>query len=146
MVGYDRHPEGESSELVFRYTVRLPPEHWFHPTPGAGRYWFRVTAVYLQPSLEVPYLWGWTTGSQKSGSPALIDYGFRRAEPSVMYQANEPSAVQHFAQTFAWPPLLCREPRMGSFRRLYTQAMTASFDVLSSDSLPEATPQWVSSR
>jgi hypothetical protein len=62
LVGYDKHPEdGEPSEPrepVFRYSVRLPEEAWFHQDGDEERvYWLSVLAVYREAP---PYPWSWT--------------------------------------------------------------------------------------
>jgi len=76
LVGYDRNPDGESNEPVFRYSVRLPEEAWFRQDTPENIYWFSVVAVFRESSGEIPYDWGWTHRSHTFGSPALsIDSG-----------------------------------------------------------------------
>jgi len=60
LVGFDKHPEGEPNEPVFRYSVRLPEENWFQQDTPEQPYWFSVVAIYKEPVDSVPYRWGWT--------------------------------------------------------------------------------------
>ena len=57
-VGYDKYPHGEPNEPVFRYSVRLPEDKWFHQPDFNEVFWLSVQAVYdtHQPN----YKWGWT--------------------------------------------------------------------------------------
>jgi hypothetical protein len=71
LVGYDRNPEGEFGEPVFRYSVRLPEDAWFRPELPESIYWFGVAAVFSGPVDEVPYQWGWTNHPHIFGSAAL---------------------------------------------------------------------------
>jgi hypothetical protein len=71
MVGYDRNPEGEPNEPIFRYSVRLPEEAWFRQEKSEQLYWFSIVAVYRTSTGEIPYEWGWTNHSHMFGSPAL---------------------------------------------------------------------------
>jgi hypothetical protein len=58
LVGYDKHPHGEPNEPVFRYSVRLPEEMWFHQPNYSGVFWLGVQAIY---DFNMPnYDWGWT--------------------------------------------------------------------------------------
>jgi len=65
LVGFDKHPEDTepgvpfAREPVFRYSVRLPRERWFHQKEEEAIYWFSVVAVYKEGT-EIPYRWGWT--------------------------------------------------------------------------------------
>jgi hypothetical protein len=58
LVGYDKLPHGEPNEPVFRYSVRLPEENWFHQPDYNEVFWLSVQATYdtYQPN----YPWGWT--------------------------------------------------------------------------------------
>jgi hypothetical protein len=58
LVGYDKHPHGEPNEPVFRYSVRLPEEDWFHQPDYNGIFWLSVQAVY--DANQPKYPWGWT--------------------------------------------------------------------------------------
>ncbi|MHC4867623.1 MAG: DUF7901 domain-containing protein [Planctomycetota bacterium] len=58
LVGYDKHPHGVRIEPVFRYSVKLPNEAWFHQDQDYGIYWLSVVAVYKQTLPNI--LWGWT--------------------------------------------------------------------------------------
>jgi len=60
LVGFDKHPEGEPNEPVFRYSVRLPEDNWFQQDTPEQSYWFSVVAIYKEPADNVPYQWGWT--------------------------------------------------------------------------------------
>jgi hypothetical protein len=62
LVGYDKHPEQTPpitrTEPVFRYSVRLPENKWFHQPDYNAVFWLSIQAVY---DLNQPnYLWGWT--------------------------------------------------------------------------------------
>jgi hypothetical protein len=58
MVGYDKYPHGEPNEPVFRYSVRLPEDKWFHQPDFNEVFWLSVQAVY---DTNLPnYQWGWT--------------------------------------------------------------------------------------
>jgi len=70
-VGFDRHPEGDPNEAVYRYSVRLNREDWFVPSQDFERLWFQVTAVYKEALDPAPVLWGWTTRAHAFDSPAL---------------------------------------------------------------------------
>lgn len=75
LAGYDRHPEGEPNEPVFRYSVRLPEDSWFRQSAADGAYWFSVTAVYTDPLPMILHPWGWTNHAHGAGAGAVaIDY------------------------------------------------------------------------
>jgi len=65
LVGFDKHPEdvvpGQpyGREPVFRYSVRLPKDAWFHQEEENGVYWFSAVAVYKEGA-DPTYMWGWT--------------------------------------------------------------------------------------
>jgi hypothetical protein len=63
LVGFDKHPEQPGTtkgrEPVFRYSVTLPVDQWFHQKDGVNVYWFSVVAVYNGRTAP-PYPWGWT--------------------------------------------------------------------------------------
>lgn len=63
LVGFDKHPElpatAKGREPVFRYSVTLPVDQWFHQKEGVNVYWFSVVAVYNGRTAP-PYPWGWT--------------------------------------------------------------------------------------
>jgi hypothetical protein len=71
LVGYDRNPEGEPNEPVFRYSVRLPEEIWFRQEGPENIYWLSVIAVYRESVGEIPYSWGWTSHSHLFGSAGM---------------------------------------------------------------------------
>jgi hypothetical protein len=58
LVGYDKHPHGGTNEPVFRYSVRLPEDMWFHQPDYNEVFWLSIQAIYdvNQPN----YTWGWT--------------------------------------------------------------------------------------
>jgi hypothetical protein len=60
LVGFDKHPQGEPNEPVFRYSVRLPKGNWFWQEDLEQKYWFSVVAVYKVPANVLAYRWGWT--------------------------------------------------------------------------------------
>ncbi len=71
LVGFDRHPQGDPNEAVFRYTVFLPEDAWFQPSDANAIYWLNVVAVYRDQMLEaIAQPWGWTNRSHAFGSPA----------------------------------------------------------------------------
>jgi len=75
LVGYDKEPEGEPNEPVFRYSVRLPEENWFRQEVPGTLYWFSVTAVYTDPLPRIVHPWGWTSHRHMFESAGLfIDY------------------------------------------------------------------------
>ena len=78
LVGYDKNPEGEPNEPVFRYSVRLPEDAWFLPASPGTRYWFSVVPVFLETGEDRPYDWGWANHPQVSDSGTLLlDYRLR---------------------------------------------------------------------
>jgi hypothetical protein len=72
LVGYDKHPEGEPNEPVFRYSVRLPEDKWFHQ-PGYNEvFWLGVQAIY---DFNMPnYVWGWTNHKHVFNDDAVSGY------------------------------------------------------------------------
>ncbi len=92
LVGYDRHPEGEPNEPVFRYSVRLPQDSWFRQSSADGAHWFSVTAVYTDPLPMILHPWGWTSHRHVFGSPAVVGEGDLQAT----WQWQEPDSA-------AWP-------------------------------------------
>ncbi|MBN1505443.1 MAG: cadherin-like domain-containing protein [Sedimentisphaerales bacterium] len=81
LVGYDRNPEGEPNEPVFRYSVRLPEVNWFRQDTPGTTYWLSVAAVYTDPLPQIVYPWGWTNHPIVSEmGAAFIDYR-ARAKP-----------------------------------------------------------------
>jgi hypothetical protein len=71
LVGYDRNPEGEPNEPVFRYSVKLPEEAWFRQEGPENIYWFSAIAVYRETAGEIPYSWGWVSHRQLFGSSGM---------------------------------------------------------------------------
>lgn len=72
LVGYDKHPYGEPNEPVFRYSVRLPEEEWFHQPDYNGVFWLSVQAIY---DFNVPnYDWGWTNHKHVFNDNAVSGY------------------------------------------------------------------------
>jgi hypothetical protein len=68
LVGYDKNPSSAPSEPVFRYSVRLPEEHWFRQPDYNQVFWFSVVAVYG----GIPnYNWGWTNHKHKFNDDAV---------------------------------------------------------------------------
>lgn len=63
LVGYDGSPQDmgheTDAEAVYRYSVQIPEESWFHQPGDKQVYWFSVVAVY-EDLTTVPYQWGWT--------------------------------------------------------------------------------------
>jgi hypothetical protein len=91
MVGYDGNPQRDDpKEPVYRYSVTLPPDQWFRPTPGQT-YWFSVSPVYVStdPFYPIDYPWGWTTRQNGFGTGAAwIDY--RLATPPQWHLLQDP--------------------------------------------------------
>jgi hypothetical protein len=74
-VDYDKNPDGEPNEPVFRYSVRLPEDNWFRPNALTGVYWFSVVAVYTDPLPQIVHPWGWTDNAHAFESGAcLVNY------------------------------------------------------------------------
>jgi hypothetical protein len=72
LVGYDKHPHGAPNEPVFRYSVRLPEEEWFHQPDYNGVFWLCVQAVY---DVNTPnYDWGWTNHEHVFNDNAVAYY------------------------------------------------------------------------
>ena len=74
MVGYDKNPQGEPNEAVFRYSVRLPEENWFQQESLDQTYWFSVVAAYKEPADDVTYRWSWTNHIRTFGNGALAEH------------------------------------------------------------------------
>jgi hypothetical protein len=73
LVGFDKYPEGEPNEPVFRYSVRLPHEAWFLQDANDGIYWFSVVAVYDE-NTPPHYDWGWTNHRHVYNDDAVEGY------------------------------------------------------------------------
>jgi hypothetical protein len=73
LVGFDKHPEPEPNEPVFRYSVRLPKDRWFWQQGPDQVLWFSVTAVYKEPTTNLPYRWGWTNHPHTFENCALAE-------------------------------------------------------------------------
>jgi hypothetical protein len=72
LVGYDKHPEGEPNEPVFRYSIRLPEDKWFRQPNYNGIFWLSVQAVY---DTNTPnYNWGWTNHKHVFNDDAVSGY------------------------------------------------------------------------
>jgi uncharacterized delta-60 repeat protein len=71
LVGYDRNPQAEPNEPVFRYSVRLPQDAWFQQEHLDRVYWFSVVAVYRAQLDEIECPWGWTNCLYTFGSAAI---------------------------------------------------------------------------
>ncbi|MBN2136836.1 MAG: hypothetical protein JW720_03435 [Sedimentisphaerales bacterium] len=75
MVGYDKYPEDVPGaqygrEPVFRYSVRLPMDAWFHQEEDDAIFWFSAVAVY-QDMTDPIYPWGWTNHSHVFNDDAV---------------------------------------------------------------------------
>jgi hypothetical protein len=75
LVGYDKHPELTQpvrTEPVFRYSVRLPVDRFFHQPDYNEVFWLSVQAIYdtVQPN----YLWGWTNHRHAFNDDAVQGY------------------------------------------------------------------------
>jgi hypothetical protein len=72
LVGYDKHPHGEPNEPVFRYSVRLPEDMWFHQPDFNEVFWLSIVAVY---DVNTPnYDWGWTNHKHVFNDDAVGGY------------------------------------------------------------------------
>jgi len=76
LIGYDTYPEAGPNEPVFRYSVRLPEENWFHQPDVNGIFWLSIVAVYQEHYPD--YAWGWVNyphtfqDNAVSGFPGFI--------------------------------------------------------------------------
>jgi hypothetical protein len=76
LVGFDKHPEtGEPGQLpgrepVFRYSLRLPKENWFHQKKEESVYWLSIVAVYKDGIPSIP--WGWTNHPHVYNDDAVV--------------------------------------------------------------------------
>jgi hypothetical protein len=73
LVGYDKHPHGQPSEPVFRYSVKIPEENWFRQKDVNDIYWFSVAALYRQ-DIDPLYEWGWTNHKYVFADGAVAGY------------------------------------------------------------------------
>jgi hypothetical protein len=104
LVGYDKNPEGEPNEPVFRYSVRLPDEAWFRQTEPETVYWFTVTPVFAEPVAGRPYRWGWTNHPRAFGGGALfVDYRLRMVPFWQAVRDPEDQAVDMSFEFFTVP-------------------------------------------
>ena len=90
LVGYDRNPEGQPNESVFRYSVRLPEDVWFRQEHFDQKYWFSVVAVYRAGMDEIQHPWGWTNRPHMFGSPAISISRDSSVPEPINDQAGEP--------------------------------------------------------
>jgi len=92
-VGFDKHPEGEPNEAVFRYSVRLPEDDWFQQDTLNQIYWFSVVAIYEEPADNVPYRWGWTNHDHmyKSNATAKSNNTMSATWEQLYDQVEEPA-------------------------------------------------------
>jgi len=90
LIGYDRNPEGQPNESVFRYSVRLPEDAWFQQEHFDQIYWFSVLAVFRESTGEIPYWWGWTSRPHMFGSPAISITNDDSVPEPIYNQADEP--------------------------------------------------------
>ncbi|MHC4520906.1 MAG: LamG domain-containing protein, partial [Planctomycetota bacterium] len=124
LVGYDRNPEGEPNEPVFRYSVRLPEEAWFRQTEPETVYWFTVTPVFDEPVTDRLYHWGWTSHPHVFGGGALfVDYRLRMVPHWQAVRYAEDQAVDMSFEFFTVPP-----PRLVAHWRLDETEGSVAFD------------------
>ncbi len=71
-VGYDKHPQGEPNEPVFRYSVGLPDANWFRQPNYNEVFWLSVQAIY--DVNEPRYDWGWTNHKHVFNDDAVTGY------------------------------------------------------------------------
>jgi hypothetical protein len=104
LVGYDKNPEGEPNEPVFRYSVRLPEDAWFRQAAPGTVYWFTVTPVFEEPVADRPYSWGWTNHLHAFGGGALfVDYRLRMVPQWRAIRDPEDRAVDMSFEFFTVP-------------------------------------------
>ena len=58
-------------EPVFRYSLRLPKEHWFHQRKEEAVYWLSIVAVY-KDSIPEKNRWGWTNHRHVYNDDAVV--------------------------------------------------------------------------
>ena len=75
LVGYDKHPEQQIGprEPVYRYSVRLPEEHWFKQRKYNEVYWISIMAVY-KPDAGNQFDWGWTIHKHVFNDDAVVAF------------------------------------------------------------------------
>ena len=79
LVGFDKYPEAipgtnpYGREPVYRYSVRLPSDAWFHQKEDDAIYWFSVVAVYKEGT-DPSYMWGWTNHEPMFNDAAVAGY------------------------------------------------------------------------
>jgi len=78
LVGFDKHPEDVPGqpygrEPVFRYSVRLPSDAWFHQEEEDAIYWFSAVAVYREDT-DPSYMWGWTNHEHMFNDDAVAGH------------------------------------------------------------------------
>jgi hypothetical protein len=78
LVGYDKHPLEDPAEPVFRYSVKLPKDKWFHQQAVEDVYWLSVVAVYKERKPD--YEWGWTNHSHSFGHYAVGGWWINSAD------------------------------------------------------------------
>jgi hypothetical protein len=104
LVGYDKNPEGEPNEAVFRYSVRLPEDAWFRQAEPDTVYWFAVTPVFAEPVADRLYRWGWTNHPRVSGGGALfVDYRLRMVPQWQSVSGPEDEGVDMSFEFFTVP-------------------------------------------
>ena len=81
LVGFDKHPDGEPNEPVFRYSVRLPENQWFMQPDYNEIFWLSIVAVYQERYPECT--WGWTNHPHFFNSDTIYGFpGFVPAAPN----------------------------------------------------------------
>jgi hypothetical protein len=119
MVGYDKHPEGDPVEPVFRYSVRVDHNELFLQDTNVGVYWLGVVAVYDQ---NIPnYPWGWTNHEHVYNDDAVA--GVLDPPDAWSWQelydqtgASEDMSFMLFTDPNAytcWDPLECKGQPLG---------------------------------
>ncbi|MHC4254909.1 MAG: DUF7901 domain-containing protein [Planctomycetota bacterium] len=95
LVGYDKSWESDPNEPVFRYSVRLPEENWFHQPDYEGIFWLSVQAIYDFSSPD--YFWGWTNHQHVFNDGAVQHFGSEiEREWYELYDQTEESADMSF--------------------------------------------------
>jgi hypothetical protein len=87
LVGFDKHPQGEPNEAVFRYMVRLPEDAWFQQEAPDQIYWFSIIAVYKGTAADtIIYPWAWTNHRYAFGSTAMgLDFTDQGTQTNFLY-------------------------------------------------------------
>jgi len=118
LVGFDKHYrytqppfQAQGYEPVFRYSVRLPKDDWFHQEDVNDIYWFSVVAVHS--GITPPqYRWGWTNHKHVFNDNAVAGVPATPGPPPYPFwtweelydQAGASCDMSFMLLTRPWPP------------------------------------------